>query len=60
MTSAVAVADPVADPVTDPAAGSAADCAAASMGPIIPFVEVLVKMFTNSATLYARVQRPVC
>jgi len=30
------------------------------MGAIIPSVEVLVKMFTNSATLYARVQTRVC
>jgi hypothetical protein len=30
------------------------------MAPIIPSVEVLVKMFTNSTALYARVESLVC
>jgi hypothetical protein len=30
------------------------------MGPIIPSVDVLVKMFTNSPTLYACLERAAC
>ena len=55
MTSAVAVTVSATEP-----ARPISPSATASMAPIIPFVRVLVKMFTNSAPLYARPARRVC